>query len=1065
MQKNFTVYKSSAGSGKTFTLVKEYLKIVLVNPSKFRHVLAITFTNKAANEMKERIIGSLKTIADYDKFPESIAVQFMLPEIAKETGNEKPIIANNAKKVLSYILHEYSDFAVSTIDSFVHRIIRSFAFDLHLPLNFEVEMDTDDLIAKVVDILISKVGTDEKLTNTLLNFTQSKTDQEKSWNIDLDLTQITRLLLQEEGQIYIEKLKRLNLSDFAEINKQINKSVSEFEGVISKLGQEALNLIKSKGIPHQTFYRGTSGISRYFEYLANGRFNKINPNSYVQTTLGEDKWFAGKASADEMSAIDEIKEDLIRYFQKIDEYSEKHHERYIILNEVRKNLYPVAVLNEIEKVMDEYKTENDVLLISEFNKRIAEIVLDEPIPFIYERVGEKYHHFLVDEFQDTSILQWQNLLPLIDNSLASGNFNMIVGDGKQAIYRWRSGEVEQFANLPEIYKRSDDPVQIQREQSLIRNYKEEVLEYNFRSKKEIIEFNNEFFGEISNLLPEKYRSIYNDVNQKYLDKNTGGYIHIDFYYGENDDLTLDDYNLIIIKETIQQLTKDGFGLKDIAILCRNNKNASLIAADLLENKINVISSESLLLANSSTIRFLIAVIKSLLSFDDKIAQTEIISYLTKTQRLKGSLQDNLSGFGIVDFTDSEKGDGINFFEKLAENNFNLNKYFLLNLTLYDLCEELIRIFKLNDIADPYLQFFLDAIIKLSNEQNHEVHDLVDWWEDNKSKISIVVPEGINAVQVMTIHKAKGLEFPVVIYPFATEKHRKTKDKLWIDFEDKEIRKLKVALVNASKSLIETKYESDYLEEESKSLLDLINILYVVLSRPINQLYVFSSQPPQKSDASESIPKLIKQFLIAKELWDENKSSYTFGKKSKNIKSEKKSDEGLILEKFISNSWQNRMLLSLQAPEHWNVYDPEVKQQWGNLIHLILSKIKTINDVDLVLEKFQLDGIIDKNEKRNIAKSIKEFLSHPEVEQYFKEGLQIKTEPEILLSNGKSSRPDRLVFNEKHVTVIDFKTGKPEEKHKDQVRYYLKVMKEMGYELVKGVLLYIGEEKPVIEVGL
>ncbi|MCD4730799.1 MAG: UvrD-helicase domain-containing protein, partial [Bacteroidales bacterium] len=854
MQKNFTVYKSSAGSGKTYTLVKEYLKIVLNSPEKFRNVLAITFTNKAANEMKERIIGSLKEIAANDVYPDTIAVQFMLPEIIKETGIAKSRIAENARKVLSSILHKYSDFAVSTIDSFVHRIIRSFAFDLHLPLNFEVELDMDELIAKVIDILISKVGTDEKLTTTLLNFTQAKTDQEKSWNIELDLTEIARLLLKEEGQIHIEKLKKLDLSDFSEINKQVSKSVNEFEGVISKLGREAIDLINSRGIPHQAFYQGRSGISKYFEYLANGRFDKINPNSYVQTTLGEDKWVSGKAGAEDISSIDEIKDDLIRYFQKIDEYSERHYERYVVLNEVRKNLYPVAVLNEIEKVMDEYKSENDVLLISEFNKRIAEIVLSEPVPFIYERVGEKYQHFLLDEFQDTSILQWQNLLPLIDNSLGGSNFNMIVGDGKQAIYRWRGGEVEQFATLPKIYKRPNDQIQEQREQSLIRNYKEEVLEYNFRSKKEIIDFNNDFFGEISNRLPDEYRLIYQDVNQKSNEKNTGGHVHIEFYDKDKSDLSLDEFNLLRIKETIRQLTdEDGFGLKDIAILCRNNKNASLIAADLLENKINVISSESLLLVNSPTIRFLIAVIKSLLNYKDKIAQTEVISYLSKTQRLKGKLQDNLSGFGIVDFKKGDKNPGINFFEKLAVHDFTLNKYTLLNLTLYDLCEELIRIFKLNKIADPYLQFFLDAVIKLTSEQNQEVNEFLDWWEENKGKISIIVPEGINAVQVMTIHKAKGLEFPVVIYPFATERHRRTKDKLWVDFEDKEIPKLKVALVNTSKSLLETQYEAAYLEEDSKSILDLINLLYVVFTRPVNRLYVFTSQPPQKSDAAESVP--------------------------------------------------------------------------------------------------------------------------------------------------------------------------------------------------------------------
>ncbi len=286
----------------------------------------------------------------------------------------------------------------------------------------------------------------------------------------------------------------------------------------------------------------------------------------------------------------------------------------------------------------------------------------------------------------------------------------------------------------------------------------------------------------------------------------------------------------------------------------------------------------------------------------------------------------------------------------------------------------------------------------------------------------------------------------------------------MDFSDNDIPQLKVALVNASKTLLDTKYSAEFQEEENKSLLDLINLLYVVLTRPEDRLYIFTSQPPKKSDGSESVPKLLKRFLDANELWDDNKSGYSFGKKTKNIRADTESGQNFTLDRFISNPWQNRMLISLQAPEHWNIDDPEEKQQWGNLIHLILSEIKTIQDVKPVIEKFNLDGVITDNEKNEIQDSIMSFLSHPAVEVYFQEGLHIKTEPEILLANGKSVRPDRLVIKDEGVTVIDFKTGKLEEKHRDQVKYYLSVMKEMGYKADKGVLLYFGEDDPVVEVN-
>lgn len=443
---SFSVYKSSAGSGKTYTLVREYLKIILLSPKDFRRVLAITFTNKAANEMKHRILSSLTDIADFENKPERVAVKFMLPELIKETNLNKNDIALNAKKCLQLILHNYSDFGVSTIDSFVHKIIKTFAHDMHLPLNFEVEMDTDEMITKVVDILISNVGTDKALTDVLVNFTRLKTEGDKSWHIERDLAGISKELLTDEGQVHIDRLKELSLSDFAEIRKKLESSVHVFESKISDLGKKAFDLILGKSLDATAFYQGTRGIFNYFKNLAIRKFDKLEPNNYVKKTMEEDKWTSGKASASDFAAIDSIKAELIAKFREIEVLLEKEYPDYLVRNEVLKNLYPLALLNEIEKVLEEYKEDNEIVHISEFNKRIAEIVLKEPVPFIYERMGERYKHFMLDEFQDTSVLQWLNILPLLENSLAEDNFNMLVGDGKQAIYRWRGGEVEQFSS-------------------------------------------------------------------------------------------------------------------------------------------------------------------------------------------------------------------------------------------------------------------------------------------------------------------------------------------------------------------------------------------------------------------------------------------------------------------------------------------------------------------------------------------------------------------------------------------------------------------------------------------
>jgi len=518
-EKNFVVYKSSAGSGKTHTLVKEYLKLVIIQPSQYRSILAITFTNKAANEMKQRILNNLKEIADFGNYSQSASVKYMLTDLITETGLDKNLIAERASSILQSILHNYSDFAITTIDSFIHGIIRSFAFDLKLPVNFEVEMDTDDLIEKVIDLLLSKVGIEEDLTKILVDFTKSKTDDEKSWNIDRELKVFAKFLLNEDSQAHIQKLKNLTLKDFSNIYKKIKQSVSYFEETLKREAKSALDLISLKGISEAAFYRGKTGISSFFQYIVSNRFDKLQPNSYVLRTIEEDKWYSAKASQDEIKAISEIKDYLVGHYNNIIRFTEQHYNRYIILNQIKRNLYPMALLNEIEKVIDDYKAENNILLISEFNKKIAEIVLNEPVPFIYERTGEKYKHFLIDEFQDTSELQWLNLIPLLDNSLAEGNLIMIVGDGKQAIYRWRNGDVEQFARLPEIYKDKDTPLHQQREMNFKRQYDENILRKNYRSKNQIVRFNNEFFSFISQKLSETHKDIYKDIIQDPTDKS------------------------------------------------------------------------------------------------------------------------------------------------------------------------------------------------------------------------------------------------------------------------------------------------------------------------------------------------------------------------------------------------------------------------------------------------------------------------------------------------------------------------------------------------------------------
>jgi ATP-dependent exoDNAse (exonuclease V) beta subunit len=1045
---NFVVYKSSAGSGKTFTLVKEYIKLILVNPNRFRNILAITFTNKAANEMKERVLKGLKEIAVADSIKDSSAVKIMLPLLVKETALPVETIIANSQKALELILHGFSDFAITTIDSFVHRIIRSFAFDLNIPLNFEVEIESEELLQKVIDLLISQAGSNDKLTNLLVNFVNSKITDEKSWHIEGDLLKTAKLLLDDDGQEYVDKLINLEPEDFKLITQKLEKAISFFEKQVIQISKSVVTEIINRNIDHSSFSRGNSGISKYFENLSQGNFYRILPNSYVVATIEEDKWFSAKASTDDQNAILQIKDLIITAYDQLQDLIGNAYAQYILHKEIRNNIYPLAVIKEIDRVMKAFKEDNSIVLIDEFNRKISDIVMNEPAPFIYERLGEKYQHYLIDEFQDTSVLQWYNLLPLIENSLGSNHFNMIVGDGKQSIYRWRNGAVEQFASLPGVPGSDEDELIRTREQSLVRNYQGEVLKNNFRSKAEIVSFNNDFFKTVSQDISQEYLSIYDDVEQQFIQAKTGGGVSIQFPEVTMDATEYAEWNLEKIHATVTELIAEGYNQEDIAILCRSNKNASEIAGFLLQNNFNVVSSESLLLSSSPEVKFLISTAGFLVNKSDKVRILEMLVFLSNNNYLNQPFPEILSDV----FKDKDPADKL--LEKLAEKQIAIDHDLLLKLSVYDLFEALIRCFKLNSNPDTYLQFLLDAILKFSQKEDSTLNDFLSYWDIKGSKLSIIVSEGLDAIRIMTIHKAKGLEFPVVIFPFANTKLKLTKKELWIDFESDEIPQLKVALVNTKENLLETEIAERYKSEKDKSELDLINLLYVVMTRPTERLYIFSEQSPKSKTSAKSYSKIFRSYLEGKGIWLNNQYQYSFGEFVSPVQSTSRKELSLSLHQFISNPWNSRMRIRHQAPDFWDLENPMAASEYGKLIHLVLSEIKTLEDADIVLAGFVKQGIVQKSESDKIMQQLLIYLSNPEISKFFKAGLKMKSEKDILLPNGHTIRPDRLIFDKDEVIIIDFKTGAVSPKHLDQIQEYKIALMELGYQKVQCVLIYL-----------
>ena len=1050
---SFTVYRSSAGSGKTFTLVKEYLKIVLQDTDAFRNILAVTFTNKAAAEMKHRVLHSLEELSDP-------LIPFSKPlhiAILSETGLGEAEIRSNAAEALKKILHHYSDFAIGTIDSFSHRIIRAFAHDFGLPVNFEVELDSGKLIETAVDLLLEKAGDDEPLTALLVGFLENKMEEDKSWAIDKILISFSGLLLDEESQQHLFKLRSLSAEDFKAIAIFLRKKIREFEKSAGDVASKAQNAIRETGLEHQAFANGRYGISWYFEQIANGRFDKIIPSPKISSMVAKDVWHNAKATPAEKSAIDAIRHVLLESYNQL-QYIVASYPVYVFYNLLETSIYPLAVLNSIDRIMQEFKKQNNIIHISEFNTRIASIVLGEPVPFIYERIGEKYNHILIDEFQDTSALQWQNFVPLIENSLASGHFNLVVGDGKQAIYRWRNGDVEQFSALPALKGSRENPVIKEREEALNRYFQEKFLNRNFRSRKEIISFNNDFFRFICGFLDESRAKVYSGLNQETDSAQDGGYIRISFVDKPDDEEAPAGQMPGKTTGIIADCRNDGYAWNDIAVLCRKNKDASLIARTLVEKNIPVISGESLLLNYSSHVRLLISLVSYLYNPSDQIIQAGILNHYCRTEPgYRKFFNDWLN----MPSADDQRTKSFENFISVKTGPYPVGK--LKTLPVFDLFIILVRSFCQASANDPYIQFLLNSVLKFSTEVSSSAPDFLEWWDTQKEKLSVVMPSGYDAVQVMTIHKAKGLQFPVVIYPFASERMEPTRPYLWVDLRDGTVPGLTAAILPSVSGMEITSYAGQYKEELQKSMLDLVNILYVAMTRPMERLYILPPKPSKSASQPKSIPSLLKSFLIHKELWEEGCDDYEFGVKITPGWSGKEKVGVCGMSGIAFGDWRDKIRIRARAPEVWNLDDPEANRRFGNVLHMALAGINSEHNADDVIGEMLEKGLMDKKWEEEIRSKISSILSNPELAFLFNENADVKPEAEILTSEGHTLRPDRVVLRGREALIADYKTGRPLDKDKDQLRQYRKRLEEMGYNPVRSYLLYLEPDVRLEEV--
>lgn len=1040
---SFHIYNASAGSGKTFTLVKEYLKLLVKSPynNAYKYILALTFTNKAVGEMKTRVIETLKEFASEEILEQPNS---MFQAICEELKIEPKKLQQKSDALLSSIVHNYAAFDISTLDKFTQKLIRTFAYDLRLPLNFEVELDTDTLLSKAVDNLISRAGENKALTKTLVDFAIEKADDDKSWDIAYDFKNISKLLTNENHVAYIEKLKDKQLQDFKTLKQLLRDNIKTSETKIKSQALEVIEAIHNNGLEFGDFSR--SYLPNFFSKIASGNLNaSFTPKWQIDLVEGG-TLYPKKVSDETAAIIDGMQQAIAKNFSTIK--NDIGHLKF--LKNFYKNITPLSVLNEISKEVNIIKEEQNQLLISEFNTIISEHIKEQPAPFIYERIGEKFKHYFIDEFQDTSVMQWENLIPLMDNALSGEHSSsLIVGDAKQAIYRWRGGKAEQFIDL---YNQSTQPFQVEAQTI--------QLEYNYRSFEHIVSFNNSFFKHLSTFAFSNtaYQELYKlSAQHPFIEKK--GYVDISFL---DIDTTEDKDELYAQKtyDTILSCLDLGYQKSDICVLVRKKKEGIAIANYLTEANVDIISSETLLIDNAPEVKFIINVLKLILDDKEYQAKVNALSFLTQKHIKIKDQHQFFKQFIHLSVTE--------FFNLLSTYGYYFNPNECIQLPIYEAIELIISSFKLTQTSNSYLQFFLDIVLDFSQKHNASLATFLIHYEEKKENLSIVSPEGKDAVQIMTIHKSKGLEFPIVIFPYADlDIYKQEKPHIWFPIDDAQFNGFDVSYLsyNSDLELINEQGHDLYHQRRGELELDNINLLYVALTRPVEQLYIISNYNTDSkgNERLNHYSGLFISYLKSQGLWKDNQLHYTIGQVEK-ASSKQEEKRTIEQDSFISfPKKQHNINIIANSGYIWDTAQEDAIEK-GNLIHLLLSKIKSEDDINYAFETFLDNGLLSKEQHKMLYEDVHQLVKHPELAIYFNPNLKVYNERDIIADNGEIIRPDRLVFlTEQNVVLIDYKTGTHHQKYIQQLDQYQNIIEKMNLTVVKKILIYINDTIEIKEV--
>jgi ATP-dependent helicase/nuclease subunit A len=1068
-----TVYKASAGSGKTFQLTSEYLKIIFRNPDDFKYILAVTFTHKATAEMKGRILRELHNLSLCNE----TQMSKILCHDLSITSNE---LYKKASIILKKILQHYSQFHISTIDSFFQGIISSFARDLGLQANFAVELNSSKVLNAVVDSLLLNLEKDPLLARWLIDFAEEKVIQGESWELKEEIQSLGQELFKEE---YAFEQLRYNSGNRKEViahfRHDIMRRKKEKEGMLREIVKKIKSELAAAGLKVEDFSYGWSGVMGYLHKLPENPAKPAGARA-IEASLSSEKW-ANKSSVNREIIIQLAGRLLINLLNEAIELSNE----YFTLELLNSNIYSLGILSDLQASISAYAQEHNVFLLDQSPWLINRLMDSNDAPFIYEKAGNQFQYFMIDEFQDTSSLQWKNFLPLILNSLSQEKPCMLVGDVKQSIYRWRNSSWKTLASM----KDEENAIKVL------------PLDTNWRSRPLLIRFNNSLFTLASHRLQElfdkNYKNSGSDLNpfsnliptaydglkQNILNKpdDNSGYAAIRFIDKKNQsdqeeeesEGNSSDQALIETRKFIDKLLSSNYSLKDIAILVRNKKEGTKIAEYLVNQKSSsnlvyrVISNDALYLEKSSAVKILVAVIQWIVDDKDECNNLFLASEFDSKRLINTADQE---------FPSYYKGDDLFPFLPAA---LVMARERLSILSLFDLVEHIIFLLKLTEEQGqyPYLQAFIDVVHDFCTTESAGIPAFLDWWQENSVLFTINGPEEQDAIRIVTIHKAKGLEFRAVIIPFCKwEIDHKPPHMpiLWCDTSNTEFSELGLVPIRYKNDVGNSIFADRYYDEKIQTFVDNLNLLYVAFTRAKDCLYAICELTEKSNKIGNLIhnvfydakgSELIKKLgMLGIDSFVQNSSVQTglieFGSVPLITKTDTIEPDSDLIKKISLPG--NRIHVRAHAEEFFlPLLDPERegKINRGLIIHEALSGIRTAADINSSLKILFSKGLINLEELNELESEISEMIKDPIVNSWFTSEWIIMRETGILEKGVGIQRPDRIMISGKKVIVVDYKTGETENrKYRYQLGSYLSALRKMGFSDVKGYLWYLRLKK-------